>query len=49
MGGHWAADVLKAAYLLAVNIGEWLPLFVACVFLTALLAWALWLNFCWRR
>jgi hypothetical protein len=40
--------VLKAAYILATTAGEWLPLFVACVFFTGS-AWALWLNFFWRR
>jgi hypothetical protein len=41
--------MLKAAYLLAVNLWAWLPLFVACITLTALGAWALWLNFSRRR
>jgi hypothetical protein len=41
--------LLQAAYILATTTGEWLLLFTACVTLTALLGWALWLHLSLRR
>jgi hypothetical protein len=41
--------VLKAIYILTTTAGEWLPAFLFGVAVTGLLAWALWLNFFWRR
>jgi hypothetical protein len=40
-------EAIIVAYLLATNVGDWLPMFLFGVILAGLLLWALWLT-CWR-